>query len=228
MKAILFNINGKYAHFKMPYTNNNPQSHSFITKTALIGMIGAVNGIDRNEMLRLFPLLSDNLKYGVHILSTIKKDAIGFTLYNVEKKNKSPKYIEHLKNPNYDILLSYNGNNIECEKIFDTFCYNIKNNLCSYQPYMGLQNCPCDISYKNDGDLSVSNGEFDTNGFTKYIPIISDDFINLYKEKIPTHQDDNWYNNPDKYVNIYFTDSNKKIKSNGEYYIFNNTNWSLC
>jgi CRISPR-associated protein Cas5h len=42
MKGFQLEISGNWGHFKKPETNNNPLSHDFITKTALIGMIGAV------------------------------------------------------------------------------------------------------------------------------------------------------------------------------------------
>lgn len=42
MKGFQFKIDGDWAHFKKPETNNNPLSHDLIPKTALIGMIGTV------------------------------------------------------------------------------------------------------------------------------------------------------------------------------------------
>ena len=46
MKGLQLNVEGNWAHFKKPETNNNPLTHDLITKTALIGMIGAVLGIE--------------------------------------------------------------------------------------------------------------------------------------------------------------------------------------
>lgn len=53
MKGLQFKIDGDWAHFKKPETNNNPLSHNLIPKTALIGMIGAVLGIEREKMKSL-------------------------------------------------------------------------------------------------------------------------------------------------------------------------------
>jgi CRISPR-associated protein Cas5 subtype I-B len=55
MKGFQLEISGNWGHFKKPETNNNPLSHDFITKTAFIGMIGAVLGIERQEMKDYFP-----------------------------------------------------------------------------------------------------------------------------------------------------------------------------
>ena len=42
MKGFQFKIDGNWAHFKKPETNNNPVAHDLIPETALIGVIGAV------------------------------------------------------------------------------------------------------------------------------------------------------------------------------------------
>ena len=61
MKGVLFELKGNWGHFRKPETNNNPLTHDFITKTALIGLVGAVLGKERDEMKELFPQLSEDL-----------------------------------------------------------------------------------------------------------------------------------------------------------------------
>ena len=73
MKGFQLEITGNWEHFKRPETNNNPLSHDLITKTALIGMIGAVLGIERTDMKSLFPQLSEDLLYGVQLLTPVRK-----------------------------------------------------------------------------------------------------------------------------------------------------------
>lgn len=79
MKGFQLTISGNWAHFKKPETNNNPLTHDLITKTALIGMIGAVLGIDRSEMREKFPHFSEDILYGVSLLNPVKKISWGFT-----------------------------------------------------------------------------------------------------------------------------------------------------
>ena len=81
MKGLQFKIDGDWAHFKKPETNNNPLSHNLIPKTALIGMIGAVLGIEREKMKSLFPQLSEDLLYGVELLKPVKK-ALFYNFFN--------------------------------------------------------------------------------------------------------------------------------------------------
>lgn len=99
MKGFQLIIEGNWGHFKKPETNNNPLSHDLITKTALIGMIGAVLGIGREDMKSKFPQLSDNLLYGVQLLNPVKKISWGFTSKTAINPTApgSPKYFEFLE-----------------------------------------------------------------------------------------------------------------------------------
>src|SRR5215210_1026953 len=102
MKGALISIEGNWGHFKKPETNNNPLTHDFITKTALIGMIGAVLGIERPEMREVFPQLSEDLCYGVQIRGAVKKESWSFKLrYAANLFEKRPVQMEFLKNPLY-------------------------------------------------------------------------------------------------------------------------------
>lgn len=96
MKGFQFKIDGDWAHFKKPETNNNPLSHDLIPKTALIGMIGAVLGIERKKMKFLFPQLSEDLLYGVELLKPVTKTSCGFTSHTAINPTaiKSPKAFE--------------------------------------------------------------------------------------------------------------------------------------
>ena len=95
MRGFLFNIEGNWAHFKKPETNNNPLTHDFITKSALVGLIGAVLGIEREKMRPLFPQLCEDLLYGVQTVNPVKKESWGFTLRKaVNLFDKAPKQME--------------------------------------------------------------------------------------------------------------------------------------
>lgn len=87
MKGLQFKIDGDWAHFKKPETNNNPLSHDLIPKTALIGMIGAVLGIEREKMKSLFPQLSEDLLYGVELLKPVKKNIMWIYVSHGHKPN---------------------------------------------------------------------------------------------------------------------------------------------
>ena len=89
-RIVKFRVKGDYAHFKIPYTNNNPLTHSLITKTALIGIIGAVVGIERKEMKRWFPVLSESLAYSVRLNAPLRKESVSMYMVNFDNYFKKP------------------------------------------------------------------------------------------------------------------------------------------
>lgn len=224
MKAIKFKIYGNWAHFKKSETNNNPLTHDFITKTALIGLIGSVLGYDRNVMKELFPQLCEDFLYGVQILNNVKKEPWGFTTRNVRNNlKKSRKYFEILKNPSNLIALSLL--NKRSEEIFDLFKISLLNNISKYTPVLGLHNCPANLVFDSEGNFSdKKNGRF------KAKCIISKNH-KLFKlnelnfrigfEKIPTYQNNDFWNLPEKFVEVIYCDNGNDIDVEGDYYEYN-------
>lgn len=113
--------------FKKPETNNTPLTHDFITKTAFIGIIGAVLGIERSEMKTKFPELSENLLYGVQVQNAVKKESWALTLRKAaDLFDKAPKQMEFLKNPSFLVAVALRNPN--SEKIFDDFISSVEQN----------------------------------------------------------------------------------------------------
>ncbi len=114
MKGALIRIEGAWGHFKRPETNNNPLTHDFMTKTALIGLVGSVLGKSRQEMKPLFPQLSEDLLYGVQVLNEVRKESWAFTLRKaVNQMEKAPKHMEFLRNPQFVVALGLMGERSE-------------------------------------------------------------------------------------------------------------------
>ncbi len=230
MEGAKINIKGEWAQFKRTETNNNPLTHDFITKTALIGMIGAVTGKNRIEMKELFPILSEDLKYGVKINNNIKKQSWGFTCRDVSNAwNKAPKQMEFIKDVDYDVVICLI--NERSKDIFNEFISYCKLGKSFYEPVLGLHNCPAKISFINYGAINyVKDGTFETKGFitSKHIPVnISSHFVRLGFDKIPTYQNNDFWNIPDKYVAIVYPSNNESIEVKGFYYCFNEEKWCL-
>ena len=164
MKAAIIKVEGNWAHFKKPETNNNPLTHDFITKTALLGLIGAVLGIERNEMRPLYPQLSEDLLYGVQILEAVKKESWSFKLRSVtDYLAKSPRQMEFLKNPKCSVAVALrnDGSNV----IFENFVAAIERGEAKFTPVLGLHNCPASLSLTARGEFEELDGQFTTKGF---------------------------------------------------------------
>lgn len=224
MEAIQLNLEGRWAHFKKPETNNNPLTHDFITKTALIGLIGAVLGKERAEMRPLFPQLSEDLLYGVQVVKPIKKESWGFTMRKaVNVMDKAPKYIEVLKEPEF--LVSVMLASTRSSEIFFEFVDFVEKCKAYFTPVLGLHNCPANIRLHSKGQFERKNGDFVTKCFISKKHILNIEQTPQFRigfDKIPTYQDDDFWNLPEKYVEVAFPSENKEINVKGEYYRFSN------
>lgn len=228
MKAFQFKVWGNWAHFKKPETNNNPLSHDLIPKTALIGMIGAVLGIERQEMKKYFPEFSESFLYGVQLLAPVKKVSWGFTSRTAINPTGSgtPKYFEFLKNPKFKITLALK--NEESKAYFDKFIFNVRHEETIYPPVLGWHNCPANLKYISEGTLSIgSNTRFKTTSFvsSKHKPELGDDF-RIGFDKLPTFQNDDFWNLPDKYEQIIYPDYPSEITVEGPCYLYEDSNGS--
>ncbi len=239
MKAFQFDIKGDWAHFKKRETGNNPLTHDLIPKTALIGMIGAVLGIERTDMKPLFPQFSNDFLYGVSFLNPLKKLSWGFTSARGFSKQSpikphSPKYFEFLKSPCFRILLALNEKG--SEQYFDTFRKYIEKEITEYPPILGWHNCPAELSFHSSGDLKkIENGEFETQSFVSnhhQLKGLHEIGFRVGFDRIPTFQNEDFYNLPEKYQSIVYSDNENSLKFKGEYYKYDSgikeiENWWL-
>lgn len=227
MKAALIDIKGNWAHFRKAETNNNPLTHDFITKTALVGMIGAVLGKERGEMRGLFPQLCDALLYGVRVNGDVQKQSWSFTLRSASNLfDKAPKQMEFLRHPDFTVLLALK--NGQSGELFEEFVWSVASGKACFQPVLGLHNCPADLYFIEDGEVSIAqNGEFETQGFisSTHKSILPIPRLNF--DRIPTYQDDDFWNLPERYLPVVFPSKGQKVKANGVFHQFNETQWFL-
>lgn len=221
MKGFQIIISGNWAHFKKPETNNNPLSHDLITKTALIGMIGAVLGIERADMKEIFRQLSEDLLYGVQLLNPVKKVSWGFTSKTAINPTAagSPKYFEFLKNPNFKVSVGLK--NSRSEKVFNNFKDSIGKEESIYTPVLGWHNCPANLQLESDGIFSeIQQGLFETFGFVEAGNHQPKDFSGSFRvgfDRLPTYQDNDFWNLPDKYKEIIYPDCPHSLKVEGTF-----------
>ena len=225
MKAFQLIVEGNWAHFKKPETNNNPLTHDFITKTAFVGLIGAVLGITRKEMRPLFPILCEDLLYGVQLLSSVKKESWGFTMRKATNLlEKAPKYMEFLKKPKYLIAVALEKN--KSEDKFNHFLNSIKNNKSFFTPILGLHNCPANLYFVSEGEFKLKEiGQFQAKCFvSKKHKINLQESINFRVgiDRIPTYQNDDFWNLPEKYIEVIYPSEEQHIVVNGDYYEYDN------
>ena len=104
--------------------------------------------------------------------------------------------------------------------------YSVKNGNAEYPPILGWHNCPAELKFVSSGDFSdEKNGEFETRGFVVagYKPKVEGEF-RIGFDKMPTFQNDDFWNLPEKYVNIIYPDYPHKMTVVGKYYVYNDGN----
>ncbi|CAH0997765.1 hypothetical protein EMA8858_03899 [Emticicia aquatica] len=231
MQAIQIIVKGNWGHFKRPETNNNPLTHDFITKTALIGMIGAVLGYEREEMKSLFPQLSDDLLYGVELLQPVKKISWGFTSRTAFKpwESGTPKYFEFLKNPSFKILIALKEDN-KSAAIFTQFMNAIKQEEAFFTPVLGWHNCPADLSWNSEGSVQYfqeKGKKIEMKCFVSNQHAIKMEGTEIFRlgfENIPTYQNNDFWNLPERYEKVIYPDAGNAIKVEGAFYQYSQNN----
>ena len=245
MQALQLRVSGRWAQFRKPETNNNPLTHDFITKTALIGLMGAVLGKERkSEMRALFPQLSEDLLYGVQVNGVVKKESWGFTLRGAssyfaiyERRNikdlrdsRAPKQMEFLRDPDFTVTLALN--NERSAAVFDAFAQSIRDGEAYFTPVLGLHNCPAELEFIGEDEATGETGEYLTKGFVPrdqklhWSPELG--ALRIGYERVPAFQDNDWWNHPDRYREVVYPSNQTVLRATGEHFtLANGESWCL-
>ena len=160
MKLISFKISGEFASFRDPSVTSNQTVYYIPSKSAVVGILGAMIGVKRSDTLGEI--------YGEEYLEFYKKTKIGIqyesipnkvTFYTNHRSLKEPKTkpfkTEVLENPQYTIyVITDEGNS---KKLVNA----LKKNEFKFSPYLGHAYCPATISDFEEIDAKeiASNGE---------------------------------------------------------------------
>jgi len=221
MQGLRFRIRGRWAHFRRPETNNTPLTHDFITKTAMIGLIGAVLGVERPDMCVLFPTLCTDLLYGVHVAGAVKKQSWAFTLRNPHRQSEqSPRHMEFLRDPDYTVALCLHGD--RSRDTLRRFSEAVRASESCYTPVLGLHNCPAEIEWLGEEEFTPGSGPYTSSGFVLRTHRPSEEFnfrdFRLGFDRIPTYQDSDWWNLPDMYREVMYPSAGSAITVIGDHY----------
>jgi CRISPR-associated protein Cas5 subtype I-B len=234
MRAIQIRVSGPWAHFRKPETNNNPLTHDFLTKTALIGLMGAVLGQERRVWSPFVPQLSSDLRYGIQVEKPVRKESWGFTLRAAfspwnPKDEKSPRPFEFLRDPQFRVVIALHDE--RSAEIFDAFARFVREEMACYTPTLGLQPCVAHLAWIGEMAAEAKNGEFSTSGFVRRDQMgtqnLTQPNFRLGFEKIPTAQTSEWWNKLEDYREVVYPSFGGVAVGNGEYFQINGENWCL-
>lgn len=83
MEILSFTISGKLAHFRKYYANNTALSFSIPPRTTLMGIVASVMGWEKDSYYE--KLSSNNFRFGVRVLSPLKKSFQRLNFLSIKK-----------------------------------------------------------------------------------------------------------------------------------------------
>ncbi|RMG34305.1 MAG: CRISPR-associated protein Cas5 [Methanobacteriota archaeon] len=212
MRAFRLRIRGHWAHFRRIETNNQPLTHNIIPKTAFVGLMGAVSGWERKELRVFFPQLCRDIAYSISVPKPLSKMSLGFTArpYFDKPEEKTRKTMEVIRAPEYEVIVALRQNGTTAEQLFCEFLTCIKNEEQYFPAVLGLHNCPCELSFLDEGiAYQTAEGEFLTSYFvlsshTPQIDTSGNAETVLGFDEVPTVQNRHLRNLPDSYISVVF------------------------
>ncbi len=155
MQAVSFDISGAFAAFRDPSVTTNQTVYYIPSKSAVVGILGAILGVKRDNMLG--DLYSDdfldlyaNTKIGIKVNTLYLNKITLFTNHRSLKEVKTkPVKKELLENPAYTIYVLN-------EKRHDDLQKRLGANDFVYTPYLGHAYCPAVIKNPKVHDAALN------------------------------------------------------------------------
>lgn len=195
-KILIFDIGSEYGHFRKYNTTTSPLTYSIPTRTAIIGVIGAILGIERELAVGQFPdgifplqeLFSKaKADIAVQILNPVRKENIAinllntkFSFYDLSKAGRTQIEFEMLKNPRYRIFFGFSGK----REIFDELIERVKTKKHHFSPYLGLAQFTATVDF-----VAVETANYIENTNKEYVEILSAVNLALINDAYPVEFD---------------------------------------
>lgn len=151
MDFLVFDLKGKFAHFRKFYTNSSSLSYSVPPRTTLEGLIAAVLGYERDSYYEI--LNSEKLNIGLRKLSPTRKIVQSLNYIKATSASHVVKPKEHTQVP-FEIVTSDDNleyrayvNHVD-EGIMEELEDRLRNNRFYYVPYFGVASFNLSIEFK--------------------------------------------------------------------------------
>ena len=193
-RVLVFDVGGEYGHFRKFNTTTSPLTYSVPPRTSIIGMIGAILGIERElgvgrykeGQTPLADLLSpEHAKIAVQVLNPVNKVSMAFNLLNTKNSffnidNRTQIEFEFLKNPKFRIFLTWDN-----VKLFNDLTERISERKNNFTVCLGLSQLLASVSI-----IGVFQSKLLPETST-YTPVISAVKMNLLDSSNPIQLTEN-------------------------------------
>jgi CRISPR-associated protein Cas5h len=196
-RFIVFDIWADYAHFRKYYTTSSPLTFSIPPRTALIGLISAILGLDKDEYL--VRMTKDKCDIAIRILAPIKKVRIGQNFVNTKDgywvpvargfhEPRTQIRFEYLKDPKFRIYLCHLD-----EAIQKNLFLKLSEHKSVYTPCLGLSELLGNFSLVGEYQVKEMLIDSDFLDVNTVLPLDVTHKLDLlqegrrfFKERIPT------------------------------------------
>ncbi len=217
---IIFDIKGKFAHFRKFYSNSSSLSYDFPPRTTVEGIIASILGYDFDSYYDML-----NLKHAIIAVSTQSRIRKYIGTLNYMKIVDSNNFYKNLSKSGYDytqipyemIIPDSFVNQIvyriffhSTQEIMDDLSQKIKNNIPVFPVSLGTANMIASLNYIDDAKIKKIYSEnlisVRLPTPTKFIKKIKLENNNLRKEIVPVNYDSN--RNPKTCEYVYDVNNN--------------------
>ena len=145
MKLITFRISGDFAAFRDPSVTTNQTVYYIPSKSAVVGILGAMIGVRRSDTLdeiygEEYQEFFKNTKIGIQFESVPSKVSFFTNHRSLKEPKTKPFKTEVLENPTYTIYVSTDDES--SKKLVNA----LKKQEFEFSPYLGHAYCPATIS----------------------------------------------------------------------------------
>ncbi|OPJ62163.1 type I-B CRISPR-associated protein Cas5b [Clostridium oryzae] len=221
MNVLVFDIRGKFAHFRKYYTNSSSLTYSIPPRTTICGIIATVLGYERDSYYETFS--SDNCKIAIKKCGATRKmlHTVNYMFAKNSKEVVDPK--KHTQIP-FEILTGDRGViyriyfSHQNENIMQELERRLKEKKYYFAPYMGAASFNCSIEYIGSSAAEIFTSKTAASIATavdsRYIVEggidVYNSEINLMREKMPRDfMQDRYIKSINSYI---FEDEGKTIK----------------
>ncbi len=157
-KVLAFRLWGDYGHFKKHYTTTSPLTFEFPPPPAIIGIISAIIGLDKDSYLKHF---KDPASYRLSVKLEHPVKKVRWTQNLIDTKrhfwrihNRTQIRTEFLKDPAFKIYFYHRD-----EQIYQTLKENLAAHRSVYTVSLGLSELLADFKFQGELTLnSLENG----------------------------------------------------------------------
>lgn len=159
MPVYLFTVRGQFAHWRKWFTTTSALTYSFPPRTAVIGIVGAILGVPREEVAERFRI--SDTRIAVCPLKRIEKDNFPQKWRFLDSDSKRPKrqvrieignlelmtfpdpfqmQLEVIRRPYYRIIFWHRD-----EELMKTLRERLQQKRWVYPPYLGIMGFLADV-----------------------------------------------------------------------------------